>query len=560
VRKIYFLLIFVMCFIAKQQAQITAATFDFESGNINGWDKKNPGAGIDITTEDKHGGTYALKMVNGTGTDAWSVQVISPSITITPGHRYKLTFWVRVVGGGGKGRVSAGSSQLSSQYLADFTLSNANWRQITYDNLSAVGATLTLAFDMGYVANKTYYIDDIVLEDLSGDDEPPIIITGDPLAKNHSKFLGNIIAGNIPTTFDNYWNQITPENGGKWGSIEGTRDYFNWTQADLAYNHAQQKNIPFKYHTLVWGSQEPGWLTGISQEEQKAELIEYMQAIANRYPNIDCIDVVNEPLHAPSNMREALGGAGTTGWDWIIESFRLARIYFPNAKLLINEYGIISDQNAANRYVTIVNLLKERNLIDGIGIQCHHFNMNNVSVNTMTNVLNTLGATGLPIYVSELDIDGSETTQRNIYSQKFPVLWEHESVVGVTLWGYITGKTWREGTGIVETNNKERAAMLWLKEYMASEASFVPNKFTDPAGVKDVIQTNKFEIYPNPVTDYVCIKGENITRVDMYDISGKHIMTSTASGINVGHLENGMYLLRVEAANGEISSLKMMKK
>ena len=478
----------VVVTIPAAPARIT--TFDFESGNIDGWIKANLGAGIDITTEDKHGGTYALKMINGTGTSAWSVQATTPKIPIVRGHTYKLSFWVRTVGGGGQGRVSTGAGQLGSQYLTSQTNLPDTWRQITYNNLSAVGDTLQLSFDFGYIPNKTYYIDDIVLEDLSADDKP-IVITGDPLAKDHTKFLGNVIAGYIPATFDNYWNQVTAENGGKWGSVEGTRGVFNWTQADLAYSHAQTKKIPYKYHTFVWGNQEPNWLTTISNEEQIAELKEYMQAVAERYPNIDYIDVVNEPLtgHNPSNMRAALGGAGTTGWDWVIESFRLAREYFPNTNLHINDYGIISDMNAARTYVTIINLLKERDLIDGIGIQCHAFNMNGVSTTTMTNVLDLLGATGLPIYVSELDMDvtsaTNETGQANLYRQKFPVLWEHESVAGVTLWGYIMGTTWRTTSGIVEANNKEREAMTWLKEYMASATSkAVKNKFTSDVTLK----------------------------------------------------------------------------
>ena len=106
-------------------------------------------------------------MVNGSGTSAWSVQAFSPSIEIVSGHKYKVSFWVRAVGGGGKGRVSTVSEQqLGSQYWNDFNVGDA-WEQITYDNLTAVANIVRLAFDMGYIANKTYYIDDIVLENLT---------------------------------------------------------------------------------------------------------------------------------------------------------------------------------------------------------------------------------------------------------------------------------------------------------------------------------------------------------------------------------------------------------
>jgi endo-1,4-beta-xylanase len=86
--------------------------------------------------------------------------------------------------------------------------------------------------------------------------------------------------------------------------------------------------------------------------------------VAKKYPNCDMIDVVNEPLHSPASYRNAIGGSGSTGWDWIVWSFEQARRLFPNSKLLINEYGIISDPNAANNYVKIINILKSKNLVD----------------------------------------------------------------------------------------------------------------------------------------------------------------------------------------------------
>jgi endo-1,4-beta-xylanase len=36
-----------------------------------------------------------------------------------------------------------------------------------------------------------------------------------------------------------YFDQLTPENAGKWGSVEGTRDVMNWTDFDTAYNFAR---------------------------------------------------------------------------------------------------------------------------------------------------------------------------------------------------------------------------------------------------------------------------------------------------------------------------------
>lgn len=542
-------------------------TFGFESGNLSGWNVLNPGGGVSVTQEDKYSDVYAVKMAaSASSQDYWNVQLETPQISTVAGHTYRISFWARAVGGGGIIRLStATANQLRAatgsedrQYLPDLNI-GASWTKYTYENvygspLAAVGSILQLRIDAGKVANKIYYIDDITIEDLTPDYGENEGTT--PMARNHAKFLGNIIPNNVPASFDTYWNQVTPENSGKWGSVEGTRNVMNWTAHDRAYNHAKSKGYRFKYHTLVWGSQEPSWLKNLTATDQKKELEEYMQAVATRYPNLDYIDVVNEALHAPSSMKDAIGGDGATGWDWVVWSFRKARELFPNSKLHINDYGIISDVPKARRYVDIVNILKQENLIDGIGIQCHEFNMNTVSVNTMRSVLSILAATGLPIHVSELDITGapniSEENQYQIYKTKFPVLWEHESVIGITLWGYITGTTWISGTGIVEADGRERKAMVWLKNYMASEASKVPNKFESATAVSELSTDDSFsvEIYPNPVSDILHIRGKDIQNVSAYSITGKQIQLDYRSGsAEVSHLENGLYVLKINTSD-----------
>jgi endo-1,4-beta-xylanase len=286
------------------------------------------------------------------------------------------------------------------------------------------------------------------------------------LAAGKSKWLGNIIASSAPSNFSTYWNQVTPENSGKWVSVEGTRNSMNWSQLDIAYNYAKGRGYPFKQHTFVWGNQEPGWIGSLSATQQRAEVEEWIRLYGQRYPNTDFIDVVNEPLSAPASYRNALGGSGSTGWDWIVWSFQRARQYCPNAKLLINEYGIINDANKANQYIQIVNVLKARGLIDGIGIQCHAFNVDNTPASTMQSNLNLLAATGVPIYVSELDIRGDDNLQLQRYQEKFPVLWNHSGVKGITLWGYIEGQTWLATTHLVRSNGTERPALQWLRTFL----------------------------------------------------------------------------------------------
>jgi endo-1,4-beta-xylanase len=307
------------------------------------------------------------------------------------------------------------------------------------------------------------------------------------LASGKPKFLGNITPNSVPASFNTYWNQITPENSSKWGSVESVRNTMNWTALDTAYAHARANGFKFKLHTLVWGSQYPAWITSLSTTDQRAEIEEWITLLAARYPDAWAIDVVNEPVQTPMPFKAALGGDGATGWDWVITAFEIARAKFPNARLHINEYGTENDPVDRARMITIVNLLKARNLIDGIGIQAHAFNLDHMSAAQMTTCLNEYAATGLDLYITELDIRGigatqTETAQSTKYQELFPVMWEHASVKGITLWGYITGTTWLANTGIVNADGSERAAMIWLKSYLGvTTPPTTPQPPTTPA-------------------------------------------------------------------------------
>ena len=153
-------------------------------------------------------------------------------------------------------------------------------------------------------------------------------------------FVGNITTnGQVRSDFIQYWDQITPENEGKWGQVEPNRDQYNWAGLDRAYNYAQQNNIPFKQHTFIWGAQAPNWIHNLPAAEQAAEIEEWIRDFCARYPNTKIIDVVNEaiPGHQPAAFaRNAFGD------NWIIRSFQLARQYCPNAILVLNDYNVLS--------------------------------------------------------------------------------------------------------------------------------------------------------------------------------------------------------------------------
>ncbi|MBX3143587.1 MAG: endo-1,4-beta-xylanase [Trueperaceae bacterium] len=285
------------------------------------------------------------------------------------------------------------------------------------------------------------------------------------LAAGKDKFLGNIMRANIHLEFRDHWNQVTPEDSGKWLSVEALRGTMVWTVLDLIYGYARANGLPVKQHTFVWGQQEPRWLPGLSPDEQREEVDEWMRLFAERYPDTAFVDVVNEPVHAPPSYAEALGGDGETGWDWVVWAFERARLHFPDAVLLINEYNVICCAADRAAYIEIARILHERGLIDGIGVQGH--GLEQVSAERIVAALDEIAAVGLPIYISELELATSDDeAQLEMYQRVFPALWEHPAVAGVTLWGYRAGQIWRKSAYLLDWFDEERPALTWLREYL----------------------------------------------------------------------------------------------
>jgi endo-1,4-beta-xylanase len=64
------------------------------------------------------------------------------------------------------------------------------------------------------------------------------------------RFFGNIWKGSDDSYFGTLFDQITPENAGKWGSLEPSNDDYLWSSLDNMYNVAENKNLKTKQHCL----------------------------------------------------------------------------------------------------------------------------------------------------------------------------------------------------------------------------------------------------------------------------------------------------------------------
>ncbi len=205
-------------------------------------------------------------------------------------------------------------------------------------------------------------------------------------------------------------------------------------------------------------------------------------------------------------------------------------------------------------------------MIDGIGVQGHAFSTRPGA--PITAVLDLLAETGLPIQVTEMDVDGNPTlsdlisdalsdqNQLDDMQRIFPALWEHPAVEGITLWGWKPG-LWRteQEAYLVRANGEERPALLWMREYIeglkgvASEADTSPSdafrldrNYPNPFNFTTRIRYTLAEPAPVTLTVYDLLGREVSSLVDASQSAGPHEVVFDA-----GDLPSGIYLYRLVA-------------
>ena len=308
----------------------------------------------------------------------------------------------------------------------------------------------------------------------------PLAEASAQLSSNTDKFLGNITtrynvdAGGGVAPFYKLWNQITCENESKWGSVEGTRNSYNWG-CDRAFNYAKQHGFTYKFHALVWGAQYPGWLESLPVNDRYNAVVKWYNAVKNKYATLPLIDVVNEAvgMHQQGNpmIKASLGGGGKTGYDWLIKAFEMAYERWPDAILIYNDYNTF--QWNTDEYIDLVRTLRDAGApVDAYGCQSHDltdcdFNKFKTSETKIQNALK------MPMYSTEYDIGtADDNLQLKRYKEQIPYMWEKDYCAGITLWGYIYGATWTtDGNSGLFKNGNERPAMTWLREYMQSDTA-----------------------------------------------------------------------------------------
>jgi len=394
----------------------------FESGNLaaDGWQTKNPGAGIEITTEEVRTGKYAVKLTAGASSvNDWDLQLGAPSIPVIKGNQYEISFYIKS-NVDGKGRLSFGSS-MSNNYpyvsgAREFT-TGKDWTKVIYspETIGADWATaadaLQIDFDLGTVPNVTYYIDDVTVLEVTPDAKSSIL---------------RAAAATIVI-------EKTPE---------------------------EKKEI-------ITAELEK-WIKGIME-------------VAGDY--VKDWDVVNEPMDdgKPNELKTtpATPGASEFYWqdylgkEYAATATTIARKYASNLRLFINDYNLEYSLDKCKGLIDFVKYTDDvcQSMgvkgVDGIGTQMHLSVTENR--NNIEEMFKLLAATGKLIKITELDMglggnpaittpDATQDlykAQADLYQfvvQKYFELIPAAQRAGITLWSPIdspdTPYTWRRNEPI----------------------------------------------------------------------------------------------------------------
>lgn len=231
---------------------------------------------------------------------------------------------------------------------------------------------------------------------------------------------------------------------------------------------AKAKGIAMRGHTLVWHNQTPQWffyenydtsskLAG--RETMLARMENYIKGVLGfvqeNYPGvIYAWDVVNEAIN-DGGFRDSLWFK-TVGKDFVEMAFTFARKYAaPGVALFYNDYETALDWKRDCILKEILIPLKEKGLIDGMGMQSHLL-MDHPDFKDYETALEMYGATGLEIQITELDLHNADPSEESMhqlalrYQELFGILLAAKgtgkaNITAVTFWNLLDENSWLSG-------------------------------------------------------------------------------------------------------------------
>jgi len=250
------------------------------------------------------------------------------------------------------------------------------------------------------------------------------------------------------------FGMVVGENAFKWESLHITPNLYFFDQTDEIVAFAEANGMKVRGHTLVWHSQNPGWLARKikTRDEAIAVLKDHIQTVVGRYKGrIAAWDVVNEAVDDSTGELRESPWLTAIGPDYIALAFQFAHEADPAAKLYYNDYGAEGVGGKGDAVYELVKGLKEQGVpIDGVGWQ-GHFQANSFISDMKING-QRIADLGLEVSITELDIripiPATETGlagQAKTYGNVTRICLDLPNCKAIATWGFTDLHSWVPG-------------------------------------------------------------------------------------------------------------------
>jgi endo-1,4-beta-xylanase len=240
------------------------------------------------------------------------------------------------------------------------------------------------------------------------------------------------------------FSKVVLENDLKWSSWEDPRQRPRTMQA---LQWLQDQGLPIRGHNLVWPAWR--WLPSdlAALKENPAALRQrvadhILDEVGTLAGQIVDWDVINEP-DLNHDLMDLLGK------DVMVEWFQLAHQADPNARLFVNEATVPAPGERQDHLEqTLRFLLAAGAPVGGIGIQCH-YGWNVTPPDTLLRGLDRFAQLGLPIQITEFDIDVTDAQLQADYTRDLlTAAFSHPAVDAILMWGFWEGRHWRPNAAL----------------------------------------------------------------------------------------------------------------
>ncbi len=241
---------------------------------------------------------------------------------------------------------------------------------------------------------------------------------------------------------EKYCNVVVFENDLKWFGWQNPRGRQN---VKRALDWFDERKIAVRGHCLVWPSwrnSNRAWRTiedaDVLRKTVKDHILDETSELKGRLIEWD---VVNEP-YDNRDLWQKLGKSEIAEW------FKTARQGDPDARLFINDYGILSGEGLDRRkqdfyFNTIKEIMDAGAPIGGIGMQ-GHFGRQGTPPQRVIDIVNRFSELGLPIAVTEHDIDSQDAKYQEEYTRDFlTAAFSCPAVEEILVWGFWARSHWR---------------------------------------------------------------------------------------------------------------------